>query len=121
MGIHRLNHAHQNRRLTYSRDAIRPTSWGNLPILHAVPVHLHGHYGKTRIRQSLNTKDERDAMREGEKLPRKYHAEFKALSQGVETTSADTVLAGKALAEQYSLDEFINHVIDPLRARYAQG
>ena len=60
-----------------------------------VPVHLHGHYGKTRIRQSLNTKDERDAMREGEKLARKYHAEFKALSQGVKMTPADTALAGK--------------------------
>jgi hypothetical protein len=43
------------------------------------------------------------------------------LSQGVKTTPADTALAGKALAEQYGLDEFIDHVIDPLRARYAQG
>jgi integrase len=86
-----------------------------------IPVHLHGHYGKMRIRQSLNTKDERDAMREGEKLARKYRAEFKALSQGVKTTPADMVLAGKALAEQYGLDEFIDHVIDPLRAKYAQG
>lgn len=65
-----------------------------------VPVHLHGHYGKTRIRQSLNTKNERDAMREGEKLARKYQAEFKALSQGVGMTPTDTTLAGKALAEQ---------------------
>ena len=86
-----------------------------------VPAHLHQHYGKTRIRQSLNTKDERVAMREGEKLARTYQAEFKALSQGIKATSVETALAGKALAEQYGLDEFIDHVIDPLRAKYAQG
>ena len=29
-----------------------------------VPSHLHKHYGKDRIRQSLNTKDEHKAIRE---------------------------------------------------------
>lgn len=86
-----------------------------------IPVHLHRHYGKGRIRHSLNTKNERDAMREGEKLARKYQAEFKALDGGIKTTPADATLSGKALAEQYGLDEFIEHVIEPLRAKYAQG
>lgn len=86
-----------------------------------VPVHLHRHYGKQRIRVSLSTKDELKAAREGEKLARKYHAEFKVLTEGAKATPADTTLAGQALAEQYDLDTFIEHVIEPLRAEYAKG
>ena len=86
-----------------------------------VPSHLHKHYGKDRIRQSLNTKDEHKAIREAEKLARTYQAEFKVLTDGAKATPAETALAGKALSEQYDLDMFINHVIEPLRAAYAQG
>lgn len=86
-----------------------------------IPVHLHMHYGKARIRQSLDTKDERTALREGEKLARKYQAEFKVLTDGAKVTPADTALAGKTLGEQYGLEEFIDHVIEPLRAKYSKG
>ena len=42
-------------------------------------------------------------MREGEKLARKYQAEFKALANGIKARPEDTAIAGKALAEQYGL------------------
>lgn len=86
-----------------------------------VPVHLHRHYGKQRIRVSLSTKDELKAAREGETLARKYRAEFKVLTEGAKATPADAALAGQALAEQYDLSTFIEHVIEPLRAEYAKG
>jgi integrase len=86
-----------------------------------IPAHLHAHFGKERIRQSLNTKDAHKAAREGEKLARKYQAEFKVLTNGAKATPADTTLAGQALAEQYNLETFIDYVIEPLRAEYAQG
>lgn len=86
-----------------------------------VPVHLHKHYGKSRIRQSLNTKEEHQAMREGEKIARKYQAEFRVLTDGAKAIPTDTTLAGRVLAEQYDLDTFIDHVIEPLRIAYAEG
>jgi integrase len=86
-----------------------------------VPTHLHKHYGKTRIRQSLNTKDELKALREVEKLARKYQAEFKVLTDGAKVTPADTTLAGELLAKKYSLEMFIDHVAEPARRDYADG
>lgn len=87
-----------------------------------IPAHLHGHYGRDRIRQSLNTRDEhKAAVRECEKLARKYQAEFKVLTGGAKATPADTALAAQALAEQYDLQAFIDHVIEPLREEYAEG
>lgn len=50
-----------------------------------------------------------------------YQAEFKVLTDGAKATPAEAALAGKALAEQYDLDMFIEHIIEPLRAAYAQG
>lgn len=86
-----------------------------------VPTHLHKSYGKQRIRQSLNTKDEHKALREVEKLARKYLDEFKVLTDGVKATPADTTLAGELLAEKYNLEMFIDHVAEPLRQQHAKG
>lgn len=84
-----------------------------------VPAPLRKHYGKTFIRQSLKTREVHHAMREAEKLARKYEAEFRVLASGAKAVPADTLVAGKALAEQYDFDTFIDHVIEPLRATYA--
>jgi hypothetical protein len=78
-----------------------------------IPAHLHKHYGKNRVRQSLNTKDDHSAVREAEKLARTYQAEFKVLTDGAKAIPADTALVGKSLAGQYDLDTFIDHVIEP--------
>jgi integrase len=86
-----------------------------------VPAHLHKSYGKQRIRQSLNTKDEHKALREVEKLARKYLAEFRVLTDGAKATPADITLAGELVAEKYNLGTFIDHVAEPLRQQYADG
>jgi integrase len=86
-----------------------------------VPAHLHKSYGKTRIRLSLNTEDAHQAAREGERLARKYQAEFKVLTDGVKATPADVTLAADALARQHDLETLIDHVLEPLRTEYANG
>jgi hypothetical protein len=40
---------------------------------------------------------------------------------GAKATPADTALAAQALAEQYDLQAIIEHVIEPLREKYAEG
>lgn len=88
-----------------------------------VPRHLVSHYGKEEIRKSLRTSDPKEAAKKAEELARKYHAEFKLLTEGKPVTPQDVALAGRMLAEQYdhNFEVFIDHVIEPAREKYARS
>jgi hypothetical protein len=45
-------------------------------------------------------------------LARKYQVEFKSLSDRATAPPADAMLAGQALAEQYTPEAFIDFVIE---------
>ena len=85
-----------------------------------IPQHLVEHYQKQFIRESLRTSDIKIATRKAEELARKHRAEFQVLTEGNKATPEAVSIAAGTLAEQYDLEHFIDHVIDPLRTKYAK-
>ena len=84
-----------------------------------VPQHLVKHYGKPDIRKSLGTADLRTAVRLAEEEARRCHAEFSLLTAGKPITPRSVAQEARELAQQYNLDTFIDHVLEPAREKYA--
>lgn len=86
-----------------------------------IPQQLHKFYGKSLIRKSLATSEPKEAAKKAEELTKRYKAEFRVLAGGQSITPSDIVAAGRALASEYDLEHFVDHVVEPAFHRHAKG
>jgi len=87
-----------------------------------VPRDLVGRYGQTFIRESLNTTNEKEAIRKAQVLTTRTDAEFAALRNNPDVTPQSVSLSAMDLAKALSEDTegvLIDHLLEPKREAYA--
>ena len=79
-----------------------------------VPSHLIEKFGKDRIRESLQTSDPREAIREADARAKNYKLQFKTLEEDTQLTPIEVSKAAAQMVEKWgSLDHFIDFVVEP--------
>jgi hypothetical protein len=85
-----------------------------------VPTDLVARVGKRAVRVSLKTRDPKEAIKRAEPLAKKYQAEFEAFKANENLTSPALAESALETARQWeSVDQFIEHVVDPKLEQYA--
>ena len=108
-------YSHSTRRSNFHCGSVSSSPMQDLLPSHPVQAHLEKHYGKQFICRTLGTKDKVEAALV-EKQAKQQLTEFASSSQGNNTHLRTSRRAGRALMQQYVMENFIASVVNPAGA-----